>query len=198
MMTDLFALWLPVVLSAVVCFFASFFLWAATPWHKPDMKAFPDQDAADEAFNRLGLAPGHYVMPQPRDKAECKSEAFQERYKRGPWLSVMVQNGMPNMGKNMALTVGVFLLTGIGIAYVAGLSMTPGTDSMRVFRVVGSVAFMAYGFGSMINGVWFGKPAGWVFRDLVDALVYALLTAGFFGWLWPAAAAATGGALPTP
>lgn len=197
-MTDLLALWMPIALSGVVCFFASFVLWAATPWHKPDMKVFPDQDAADRAFAGLGLAPGHYAMPQPRDREDCKSEAFQDRYKRGPWLSVMVQKGMPNMGKNMALSVGVFLVISLGVAYVAGLSLSPGADYLRVFRVCGSVALLAYGFGGMINGVWFGKPMGWVVRDFVDAVIYAMLTAGFFGWLWPAAAAATGGALPTP
>ena len=43
------------------------------------------------------------------------------------------------------------------------------------------------------NGIWFGKPRGWMLRDIVDAVIYAAITAGVFAWLWPA-----GGAVVVP
>jgi len=34
-------------------------------------------------------------------------------------------------------------------------------------------------------GIWMGKPWSSVIKDLADALIYGLLSAGVFGWLWP-------------
>ena len=53
------------------------------------------------------------------------------------------------------------------------------------FRVVGAVSFVAYGFGSITMAIWMGKPWNSVAKDLADALIYGLLSAGIFGWLWP-------------
>jgi hypothetical protein len=33
--------------------------------------------------------------------------------------------------------------------------------------------------------IWYRRALGTTFRSTVDGLVYALLTAGTFGWLWP-------------
>jgi hypothetical protein len=33
--------------------------------------------------------------------------------------------------------------------------------------------------------VWKQKPWSMTFKHVFDGLVYALLTAGVFGWLWP-------------
>jgi hypothetical protein len=54
-----------------------------------------------------------------------------------------------------------------------------------VFRFAGTVAFMAYGLGHMTNSIWMGRSWAATFRSMFDGLVYGLLTAGSFGWLWP-------------
>ena len=54
-----------------------------------------------------------------------------------------------------------------------------------VFRVAGTAAFMAYGLGNLSNGIWKGQPWGMTLKEAADGLVYGLLTAGTFGWLWP-------------
>jgi hypothetical protein len=51
--------------------------------------------------------------------------------------------------------------------------------------VVGTAAFLAYGLGNLSNGIWRGYPWSYVIKEVVDGLIYALLTAGTFGWLWP-------------
>jgi hypothetical protein len=33
--------------------------------------------------------------------------------------------------------------------------------------------------------IWYHRSWGTTLRYTVDGLVYALLTAGIFGWLWP-------------
>lgn len=187
MMTDLLSLWLPILVAAAGVFFASFVLWAATPWHKPDVRPVPDLAAADAALNALKLAPGHYYIPCTNDPKEMKTEAFKERYKRGPWASLTVLPGMPNMGRNLALSFLVALIVSVIVAYLAATVLAPGTDAMRVFRVTCTAGVLAYTFGGVLNGVWFGKPAGWAVRDIIDAAVYAILTGAAFALLWPAA-----------
>lgn len=197
MMTDLISLWLPILASAVGVFFASFVLWAATPWHKPDIRPVPNTAAADRMLEDLALPPGFYMVPCTHDAKEMKSQAYQDRFTRGPWASITVLPGKPNMGRNMALSFITTLIVSLLIAYLAGSVLAPGTQYLRVFQVVGTAAVLAYTFGGIMNGIWFGKPAGWVIRDIIDALIYAMLTAGVFAWLWPAATGSTP-TLPIP
>jgi hypothetical protein len=44
---------------------------------------------------------------------------------------------------------------------------------------------MAYGLGNLSNSIWKGQPWSMTIKEVIDGLVYALLTAGTFGWLWP-------------
>lgn len=185
MFTDLMSLWLPILVSAVACFLGSFVFWAASPWHKPDARPVPDLAAADAALNGLHLAPGHYYIPCTHDAQEMKGEAFKERYRRGPWASLTVIGAQPNMGKNLALTFLVFLVVSIGIGYLAASVLTPGADGLKVFQVTCTAGVLAYTFGGISNGIWFGKPSGWVVRDVIDAAVYAIMTGAAFALLWP-------------
>jgi len=47
------------------------------------------------------------------------------------------------------------------------------------------VAFAAYSFAQIPNAIWWGRPWKSAFKEVADGAVYALLTAGTFGWLWP-------------
>ncbi|MFK7885118.1 MAG: hypothetical protein AB8F26_13155 [Phycisphaerales bacterium] len=185
MMTDLTSLWLPILFAAVVCHIASFILWAASPWHKPDIRPVPDLDAADAAINGLDLNPGFYLLPCTHDADEMKSQAFKDRYKRGPWAGITIMGSQPNMVKNLLLTLLVFFVVSIGIAYLAASVLAPGTAYTKVFQVTCTAGVLAYTFGGVANGIWFGKPTGWAIRDVIDASIYAMITAGMFSWLWP-------------
>lgn len=183
----LLELWLPIILSAVVLHIASFVFWAASPWHNPDVKQLPDQGAFDAAVKPLDIPPGYYMSPCTHDPKEMKAEAFRKRYDEGPWMTLGVFAGKPNMGRNLALTFLVFLVASTLIAYLAGLALPAGAGFWRVFRLVMPAGVLAYTFGGMNNGIWFGKSLAWTVRDIIDALVYAALTAAIFAWLWPAA-----------
>lgn len=190
MMTNLISLWAPILLAAVTCHIASYLFWVQTKWHQPDVNPVPDQDAADAAINGLDLKPGFYMVPCNHDPADWKKPEVLERYERGPWASINVFPGQPDMKKNVLLTLGMFLLISIAIAYLAASVLAPGTAYTKVFQVTCTAGVLAYTFGGVINGIWFGKPAGWVIRDIIDAAVYACITAGMFAWRWPEAAAA--------
>ena len=60
--------------------------------------------------------------------------------------------------------------------------MLPTCD---VFRVVGAVGFLAYAARQMPAAIWMGKPWAVASKEVFDGLVYGLVTAGTFGWLWP-------------
>jgi hypothetical protein len=54
-----------------------------------------------------------------------------------------------------------------------------------VAGVAGATAFAAYSLGQVPNAIWWGRPWKGALKEVADGIVYALLTAGCFGWLWP-------------
>ena len=71
------------------------------------------------------------------------------------------------------------------VAFVCGQTLSRGTPYMVVFRVAGAVALAAYSFGQIPTAIWWGRPWKSALKEFGDGVVYALLTAGCFGWLWP-------------
>ena len=77
----------------------------------------------------------------------------------------------------------------MAVAYVTGRTLAPEAEYLQVFRVAGTVAWLTYGWGRIMESVWFGLPWSQQVKQLFDAMLYALVTAGTFGWLWPRAMA---------
>jgi hypothetical protein len=44
---------------------------------------------------------------------------------------------------------------------------------------------MAYASAIVPNAIWWGRPWGVTWKEVIDGVAYGLLTAGAFGWLWP-------------
>ncbi len=191
--------WLPILLSAVFCHFASAILWMASPLHKHDYKNPGDKEKSILDFIRsAALAPGVYYVPWCGHGADRKKPEVIEKMKAGPYAMITVMPGMPNMGKSMGLWLLNLLLIGFGIAYIAGSAgMDYHAHYMHVFKVCGLIAFMAHAGNALTMSIWMGQPWSQVPGRVIDALIYAALTAGTFGWLWPKAVvvmpAVTGG-----
>ena len=98
----------------------------------------------------------------------------------------VVPSGTPTMGSKVMLSFVFYLVISIFVAYLVGRTLDPGADYLAVFRVTGTVACLAYGTATVPDAIWFGRPWSGIAKGLGDALVFGLLTAGFFGWLWPA------------
>lgn len=62
-------------------------------------------------------------------------------------------------------------------------TLAPDADYLAVFRVAGTVAFVANSMALVPESIWFGRPWSITAKNFVDALIYALLTGGVFGWL---------------
>ena len=102
-MTGLFALWLPILLSAVLVFVASSLIHMASPWHKSDYPKMPNEDQVMDALRPLAIPPGDYFFPRPSSRDDMRSPAFVEKMKRGP---VVVMTVMPSGPMAMGKTFG--------------------------------------------------------------------------------------------
>jgi hypothetical protein len=185
-MVSILALWLPILVATVLVFLASNLVWMVLPHHKSDTRRLPEEAPVVDALGKQGLRPGLYRFPWASSMAEMRDPAFVEKLNKGPVGFVTVTPSGPfNMGRAMGLWVGYLLVVGIFVAYVTGRHLEPGFHYLGVFRLAGTVAFLAYSGAQLPAAIWWGKPLGVAFREILDGLLYALLTAGAFGWLWP-------------
>jgi hypothetical protein len=185
-MTGLDALWLPILLSAVFVFLGSSVIHMATPWHKSDYPKAPDEDRLMDALRPLALPPGDYMVPRPSSSQEMRSPEFTEKLKRGPVVILTVLPAGPvAMGKNLTLWFLYSLVVGAFAAYVAGRALPPGAEYLQVFRFAGTATFIGYSVALWQMSIWYHRSWVTTLKLTVDGLIYALLTGGAFGWLWP-------------
>jgi hypothetical protein len=184
-MVPLTALWLPIVLSAVIIFVASSVMHMLLKYHQSDYRQLPDEDKILAALRPSNLKRGLYVFPFCTHK-DMKSPALTEKYKQGPvGFLTIVPSGPPALPKFLVLWFVYCLVIGFFVAYLTGRTLAAGTNYLAVFRVAGTAAFLAYGLGNLSNGIWKGQMWGATIKEVIDGLIYGLLTAGTFGWLWP-------------
>jgi hypothetical protein len=185
-MTDLLALWLPILLSAVMVFVVSSVIHMLLPWHKHDYLAIPNEDRAREAIRALGIPPGDYMVPRPMTRDEMRSPAFMEKVKQGPNLVMTVLPPGPwSMGRNLLLWFLYAVVVGIFAGYLASRALPPGSPFARVFQFAGCTAFVGYSLALWQMSIWYHRNWGTTIRTTIDGLIYAVVTAGIFGWLWP-------------
>jgi hypothetical protein len=70
-------------------------------------------------------------------------------------------------------------------AYITGRTLGPGANYLDVFRFAGTTAFIAYAVAQWSDSIWYHRAWSTTLKNTFDGFVYALLTAGMFGWLWP-------------
>jgi hypothetical protein len=185
-MTSLFALWLPILVSAVLVFIASAIIHVAPLWHRNAYPKVPNEDAVRNALRPLAIPPGDYMVPRGSGMKDKSSPEFLAKMQQGPVMILTVMaNRMPSMGKMLGLWFLYLLLVGWLAAYVASRALPPGTDYTDVFQIAGAVAFIAYSIALIEMSIWYQRSWGMTIRGLLDGLIYSLLTGGTFGWLWP-------------
>jgi hypothetical protein len=183
--TGLSLLWLPILVSSVIVFVASSIIHMAPLWHKGDFPKMPNEDRLMDVVRPLAIAPGDYMVPRP-SAAEMRSPEFAEKIKRGPVMLITVMpNAMLSMRRNLTLWFLYTVAVGFFAAYVAGRTLPPGTEYLRVFQLVGATAFIGYSMALWQMSIWYSRAWSMTMKATVDGLIYALLTAGTFGWLWP-------------
>lgn len=180
------SLWLPVLLSAVVVFLASWIVHVILPHHHNDLKRIPDEEQFLEAMRRQALPPGDYMAPRPESMKAMNQPAFVERRKRGPVVIMTVIPGAaPSMGKELGLWFLYTIVVGIFAAYITGHALGVGAPYRQVMRFAGATAFFCYSVAQFSDSIWYKRSWATTFKNAADGLLYGLLTGGVFGWLWP-------------
>lgn len=185
-MPSIASLWMPILLSAVLVFFASSLIHMVFRWHQSEYGKLPNEADVRAVLGSAGLAAGQYQIPHCTSGKDMQSPEMRQKLKDGPnGMLILRPNGIPGMaaylGQWFAFTLVVAVLA-------AGLSCTVlprGANTHLVFHFFAAVTFMTYAGGSFINGIWMGRRWGAVGKDALDSLIYAGLTATAFAWLWP-------------
>lgn len=184
-MTGLTALWLPILLSAVFVFVVSSIIHMAMPWHKNDYPGVPNEDRVMEALRPFGIPPGDYMMPRPATRKDMGSPEFLEKRKKGPVAIITVMSGDFSMGKTFVQWMLFLLAVGASSAFVAGRALPAGAAYRQVFKFAGAAAFLAHAGALWPMSIWYRRAWSTTFKSTIDAIIYAGVTAGTFGWLWP-------------
>ncbi|MCC6415177.1 MAG: hypothetical protein IT582_04635 [Opitutaceae bacterium] len=179
------ALWLPILLSAVFVFILSGVIHMALPWHKGDLKAVPDEAKVRDALRPFNIPPGDYMTPMCGD-GNYNSPEFKAKLDAGPnAIMTVLPNGQGSMGATFVQWFAFLLVVGICTAYVAVHALPVDATGRAIFRLVGTVSFLAYAAAQWPQSIWMRKSWCTTIKHTIDGLLYALVTGGTFAWLWP-------------
>ena len=186
-MVPVLSLWLPIVLSAVAVFLTSFILHMLLRYHNTDWSRLPAEDEVRDALHRHNIPPGNYMTPWGGGPEAMKDPAWLAKYERGPVATLtFMPAGKPSMTRELIQWFIYSLVVSIFAAYIAGRALSPGDDYLDVFRFAGATAFAGYALAGWQETIWYKRKVSTSLKNTFDGLVYALVTAGVFGWLWPA------------
>ncbi len=185
-MAMLLSLWLPILISAVLVFFASWIIHMFLPYHRNDYSKLPDEEAVMDALGKFNLQEGDYHFPHCAGPKDMASEAFAAKMKKGPvGLLTVIKSGPPTMGKELGQWFLYCLIVSVIAAYITSQSLPVGTAYLKVFQIAGCTAFTGYSLALLQDSIWYKRRWSTTFKNMFDGLVYGILTAGVFGWLWP-------------
>jgi hypothetical protein len=185
-MVSIPSLWLPILLSAVAVFVASSVIHMFLGYHSADYARVNSEDDVMAALRKFDLPPGDYMLPCPGSAAAMKDPAFLEKLKAGPRVMMTVMpGGEITMGPQFIQWFLFSVVIGITAAYISGRALGPGAHYLKVFQFAGATAFFGYSLAAWPMSIWYKRSWGTTLRLSLDGLIYALLTGGFFGWLWP-------------
>jgi hypothetical protein len=187
MIIPITTLWLPILVSGILVFVVSSIIHMFLPYHRNDWWKVPGEEGVMDALRPFDIPPGDYVLPHGGGAEAMRSEEFRQKVEKGPnaFITVVPAGGMLSMGPQMVQWFAYALLVGIVSAYVGGRMIAPGADYLDVFRLTGTVAFASYSMGLMQRSIWYRQRWSSTLKSMFDGLIYATLTAGAFGWLWP-------------
>ena len=185
-MVPLASLWLPIVLSAVIVFLASWIIHMFLPFHRSDFAKLPQEDAVLDSLRTLNIPTGQYLAPYANSPAQMKQPEYMEKRKRGPSLFLTLAAGAdPGMGKSLLQWFVYLLVISLFAAYLAHEAIAAGAPYPAVFKFICVAALMGYSLGHAHQSIWYRQKWRTTVNYFIDGLIYALLTAGVFGWLWP-------------
>ncbi len=177
----LLSLALPIVISAVALFFASFLSWMVLPFHQKDWVKLDKEDEFLKAGRECGLSPGNYMFPGCNTRAEMNTPEHQAKWEAGPRGVITVFDKV-SMGRNLGLTFLYFLVVSFCLAYLATLALEPGADFMPVFRFVSTAGLLTFLPAIVAQAIWFHFR---IVGHVLESIAYAAIVGAIFGAMWP-------------
>ncbi len=179
-------LWLPTLASTIIVFFAGYLIYMVLPHHRTDFDGIDEEDRFLAELRTLDLARGQYKFPFASSPIDLHDPEYVEKVKRGPTgiLVVCRNESGPTLKQVFMHFVHVFVISAI-VACIAGATLPGGTEYIKVFQIAGGAAFLGYAGSIPENSIWFHFSWPMSLKSVLDALLYAGLTGGLFGWLWP-------------
>lgn len=178
-------LWLPILLTAIFIFIASSLIHMVFKWHNADYRKLANEDAVRAAIRAGAPSPGQYVLPHCLDPKEMQTEAMQKKFIEGPIAFLTVRkSGPPTMTGALVMWFIYCLL----VAFFAGATAYgiygAKANPHHTAHLVGLICLGVFIGGSIQAGIWMGKPWKSVAKEVLDGLIYALIAALTFMWLW--------------
>jgi hypothetical protein len=185
-MVTLAQLWLPIIVSAVFVFVVSSIVHMVLTYHNADYRKLPNEDEVRAAISRGSPVPGQYIIPYCQTSADFKNPETRQKLVDGPVGHLRLTHaGLPQMGSFLGAWFIYTLVISAIVADIAAHTLYAGTPYRHVFRVVGTVAFLGYAGGEAQQSIWRYQPWPATVKGIIDGILFGLVTAGTFGWLWP-------------
>ena len=177
------SLMLPMVLSSVALFFASFLSWMVVPIHRKDWAKLEKEDDFLRVVGELGIAGGSYMFPGCNTPEEMKSEAYTKKWEAGP-CGIITVFSQVSMGKNLGLTFLYFLVVNFCLGYLATLALGRGAEFMAVFRFVSMAGLVTFLAAIVQHAIWFHNR---IVGHVIESIAYAAISGAIFAAMWPSA-----------
>jgi hypothetical protein len=186
-MVPILSLWAPILLAAVLVFVASSVIHMFLGYHANDFGKVPDEDGVMDALGAFDIPPGDYVLPHAGSTEVMNSDEYKAKVEKGPvaFFTRLPKEAMTNMGPSLLQWFVYCLVVGTIAAYLGGRMLGPGAPYLSVFQVTGTTAFCAFALALPQRSIWYKQKWSTTLKSMFDGFVYACLTAGAFGWLWP-------------
>ena len=184
-MVTILSLWLPILIASVLVYVVAAVLYMATPLHSKDFAKLQGEDAVMDVLRAQEVKQGQYMFPGAESKKEWSSPEWIEKANRGPVGLLFIHALGTSMSKQLTFQ-GIFVLAiSIMAGYMGSASLPPGAEYLEVFQVVGTAAFLAHSAGPFTDAIWYGFSWKMAWVRALEGLLFGVLTAGVFGWLWP-------------
>ncbi len=186
-MVPVISLGLPILVAAGIVFVVSSIIHMVLPYHRADFAKVPSEDEVMESLRKYNLQPGDYVIPCAGSAQAMREADFIEKVTKGPVaFMTVVPNGPPSMGASLVLWFIYCVIVGVFCALVTGSALGRGAEYHSVFHLAALTAFCGYGLALLQDSIWYKRKWSTTLKNIFDGLIYALVTAATFGWLWPA------------
>jgi hypothetical protein len=185
-MTSMIALWLPILVSAALVLVVRYVIHTATPWYRSGYSKLPREAAFLGAVRPLALPPGDYLVPHASSVAELKAPESGDAVPEGATMILTVRPSGPRaVLKGLVAWFVYSAAVGAFVAYLATHVLPFAASYLVVFRFVAVASFLGYALALWQSPIRYARSLTTTIKSTMDGLVYALVTAGTFAWLWP-------------